>query len=896
MPDQEDLGVLLAKIAVDVADLKKGLSEGRREMQDFKTMAQGVGESVKKALAFAGISIGIYEVLTGLRDFAKEAALTGARTETLEIAMNQVGKTYGLTAESLKYYVQEVKGAGVTTQESMLAITKFLASGLPLDRLKDLATRARDIGVVAGVNTSEALGRMVQGIISGEQEILRRLMIQIPHVDDIYKRYAASLGTTADQLNSVQKAQAILNEVMRVSAGYAGVAAEADASVGKQMASMARFAEEAKNSLWALLGPIMLEIIQQMTKGWKELKAWADANKDSLQAWGKSIAELIDRKIQWLAIIAKLIVQNREFILLILQFVVFYKAAGWIIAFGTALKTAGAAMTAAAVTARGLQAILLGLTKTHWAIIIAVTLTGLYEATKAIDKAVKEKPSVGTAMLMGEAEFVQSDKDRAKQVAADKAADEAAARTASENALKERARAGGRGPVSAMGGINLTPEQQAEKARQEGQAALEKAIRDAPKPIGKEEKGGKGKAGQEEDLFGAYLQTLESKRQAELQAAVDSLDLLKATNEKKRAEYDRDLAAGTMNGQTYYEKLQALAKEETDSEIALIEKKKAAATAAYKDQLSDLARQELSPEMLAYRQQELQNQYRATMGQLNEQAARAKLEGEVKVTNELKRQLDIAKQYKQAREDLDIETNSLLGAVSQQEATLQKLYLDWQRTKQKAIDDGAYTPEYARSLEANYQAKRADTMYGGYASQITQGISSLVDALMQGGQDLKKAANSVFKNLFNEALKPGLDKLKGLLVSGFKSIFGEAGSAIASAVMGVIGLIGMLLTSGGESSWSGSEVQSSVTAHEAVRGIIAGETSIPIAQIGESLQDALVPTNSILNQIEANTRGGHGGLGGGKLDITVTLKGIEEQINAAIERYFREYLVLGARG
>jgi hypothetical protein len=79
-----------------------------------------------------------------------------------------------------------------------------------------------------------------------------------------------------------------------------------------------------------------------------------------------------------------------------------------------------------------------------------------------------------------------------------------------------------------------------------------------------------------------------------------------------------------------------------------------------------------------------------------------------------------------------------------------------------------------------------------------------------------------------------------------------------------------------------------------VRGIIAGETSIPIAQIGESLQDALVPTNSILRQIEINTRGSKGG--GGSLDIGVTIKGIEEQINAAIERYFREYLVMGAAG
>jgi hypothetical protein len=159
MPDQEDLGVLLSKIVVDVADLKKGLSEGRSELKNFQSMAQEVGSKVKEALAFVGISIGIYEVVGALKDFVREAALTGARTETLGIAAEKIGQTYGMSAASIKYYVQEVKGAGITTQESLLAVSKFLTSGLPLDQLKDLATRARDIGVVANVNTSEALGR-----------------------------------------------------------------------------------------------------------------------------------------------------------------------------------------------------------------------------------------------------------------------------------------------------------------------------------------------------------------------------------------------------------------------------------------------------------------------------------------------------------------------------------------------------------------------------------------------------------------------------------------------------------------------------------------------------------------------------------------------------------------
>ena len=257
-----------------------------------------------------------------------------------------------------------------------------------------------------------------------------------------------------------------------------------------------------------------------------------------------------------------------------------------------------------------------------------------------------------------------------------------------------------------------------------------------------------------------------------------------------------------------------------------------------------------------------------------------------------------------------METAQLLGAISSQEATLQKLVLDWQRTKQEAFKAGvmdpnspAYVPGYGAALDKNLQAKQADTLYGGYSTQITQGISSLVDALMTGGQDLQKVANNMFKGLFNEALKPGLDQLKQQLVSGFKDLFGSAGGALASGLMGAIGIVGMLLTSSSKSSFSASGVQSGVTTHEAVRGIIAGDTSLPIAQIATSLSDALVPAVGVLNQIEINTRnkGGGGPAGGGPagggLALTVNASGlvpiVKKAIQDVMEQYFEGVQMLG---
>ena len=101
-----------------------------------------------------------------------------------------------------------------------------------------------------------------------------------------------------------------------------------------------------------------------------------------------------------------------------------------------------------------------------------------------------------------------------------------------------------------------------------------------------------------------------------------------------------------------------------------------------------------------------------------------------------------------------------------------------------------------KTWNAGPQAEQA----AGMASAITQWFSSTVDAIMQGGQDLKKTLNGLFKAVFTEAMKPGLKELQQLLMNGFKELFGAAGSALGSAIMGVIGLIGMLLTSGGSKS------------------------------------------------------------------------------------------------
>lgn len=122
-------------------------------------------------------------------------------------------------------------------------------------------------------------------------------------------------------------------------------------------------------------------------------------------------------------------------------------------------------------------------------------------------------------------------------------------------------------------------------------------------------------------------------------------------------------------------------------------------------------------------------------------------------------------------------------------------------------------------------------------------------------------------------------------------MFSSIGSGFAGAIMGAIGLIGMMLTSGSSSStWSASGATTGVTnTNTALRGVIAGESTIAIGEIGESLADALLPSERYLAVIARNT----GQMASG-LSVSVDVSGITEAIQSAMEEYFRQALVKGA--
>jgi len=908
-----DIGELLVKLSADLKNLDSGLKTAKGELAGFQNYASSFAASLKKTLAFAGVAVGLWEIAGALKSFAQDAAMVGARTETLAVSMYQVGKNADVSAQSLDLLVDKLQKLGITKQEAMLGATKFMAAGLDLSKLSELATRARDIAVVANVNTSEAFSRIIQGVISGESETLKRLMINVGNIDELMKKWSATLGVNKEEIGSATKANLMLNEVLEKTARFAGAASAADETVGKQLQSMARYAAAAKNALWPIFQPAFLAFVQEMTAGWKDLEKWAKANTVRLGEWGKGFAEWV----KWLATgirdIGAFISENKKLITTFLELYVASKAAGWVAGLGASLKTTAVEVGILAALLGKLQALIGG----PWKILITVALFGLYEAWNAIQKLRAEAGFTPKAGALGGAIQEGRARDRGRQnqeldIAGAEAAGEAQRRGISTEEYlklaKEEQKRAIEGRYKKYTAPSVLPaalpehETPEERLAREAREASKRAKDEEYKGASKDKKGGGGAKETTDNLLAPLLAMYKVKREAELQEAQNSLDLLKTTNDKKRAELEKDLAEGLIDGQTYYQRLQELEQQETAATLAMIARKKEAQQKAYQESLTELAADpKLSDAAKSIARQKLEAENRKALSKLDTDAAQAKLEGEKRVTDELRRQFEATKKIKEQTEDLKI--GNAWGPIEEQEAAVQKLVLDWARTKAEALKAaGGATPEFnafAEAGEAKLQTDIQKARYGdqisGMASAITTGLSSLVDAIGSGTQDLMKSANSMFKSIFNAALKPGLDQLTQLLVNGFKQLFGTAGGAIGGAVMGVIGLVGMLLTGGGgNKSFSPSGVQSNVTGTEAVRGIIAGETSIPIAEISVSLSEALAPHLSVLQQIEANTRGG----GGAAAQVNVNYQGNQENratTRESMETYFREYLLMGAK-
>lgn len=299
MAEGVNLGSAYGTIRIDVARLLTDLKGGSEALRTFQADSERSAaaatksfSSTKEGAKALGKALGA--VAAAGSALLVSATLTAARTQVLGTVLHQVGKNAGYSAAALDVQVEKIKKLGITTQEARTALVRFMQSELDVADAAKLARAAQDLAVIAGQNSSQAYQTLTQAIVAQETTLLRQYGI-VKGLTEIYGAYAAKHKLVASALDETQKKQAFLDAILESGAAAAGTYEAAMGDVGKQLTSLPRYTEEAKNALGEGLLPVMGLVVGAVTgllKGFINLEPGMKAGVSTAAAMGTAIATI----------------------------------------------------------------------------------------------------------------------------------------------------------------------------------------------------------------------------------------------------------------------------------------------------------------------------------------------------------------------------------------------------------------------------------------------------------------------------------------------------------------------------------------------------------------------------------------------------------------------------
>jgi len=239
------LGAALGGLAAPVA-----MATGAMATMGAGTMAAMVAVGNLAAKLVTTLLSALKQVAAALVNYGKGAILAAARMDELTIVMRVVGRNAGFTTEEMDAAAASIAEMGITTDVAARIATRFAQNNIDMANASKLARTAQDAAVIGMVDSSEALDRMMHGIITAQPEILQGLGLTVDF-GKAYQDYAAELGKAVTALTGMERQQARVNGVLKAGESIAGTYEAAMGSAGKQLRSLDRPLKEILNQVGA---------------------------------------------------------------------------------------------------------------------------------------------------------------------------------------------------------------------------------------------------------------------------------------------------------------------------------------------------------------------------------------------------------------------------------------------------------------------------------------------------------------------------------------------------------------------------------------------------------------------------------------------------------------------
>lgn len=294
------------------ADIKQALDEMRKLSTESARMADKIeaagkegargGDAISKSnqtalasfnplLARVGGLVAGYLTLTKIAQKFGETVALAARVETLQVVLDNVGRNAGYGSDQVRALVKEVEALGITTRAAQTIVTRMVQAQLDLGNATQLARVAQDAAVIGNVNSSEALERLLHGIVTLQPEILRTVGITVS-LEQEYQKFTAQTGRSIESLSQQERQQVALNAVLREGAKIQGTYVEAMTTADKQAGSLARHVEQLQVAIGQAFTPAYAFLIEEVTRaivGLREDMSQLE-RESAIEDWSRSVA------------------------------------------------------------------------------------------------------------------------------------------------------------------------------------------------------------------------------------------------------------------------------------------------------------------------------------------------------------------------------------------------------------------------------------------------------------------------------------------------------------------------------------------------------------------------------------------------------------------------------
>ena len=186
-------------------NLKGAAQTSANGTKNFSKMAQGMGGLVG---AYATFAASVF-ALSAAFNFFKNAS----DVSVLEQSQVQFAQNSGIAMDSLTNKLRAASKGMLDFKSAAAASAMGLAKGFSSAQMDAMAEGALKVSNVLGRNFTDSFDRLTRGVSKAEPELLDELGITLK-LENAKRKYADSLGISADALSSADASQAVYLETM----------------------------------------------------------------------------------------------------------------------------------------------------------------------------------------------------------------------------------------------------------------------------------------------------------------------------------------------------------------------------------------------------------------------------------------------------------------------------------------------------------------------------------------------------------------------------------------------------------------------------------------------------------------------------------------------------------